>query len=366
MSGATDRVLAVITKDLRAFSRDTFYVVVTVLGLVFYVIVLYLLPTSVDESVSLGIAGRDIPAPAAAVLALGAGEQGLDVRVVDSREALREAVLGEAEGEPVAAGVVFPDGFLADVAAGERVAVEVLVTADVPGEVETAVTSMVREIAHLIAGQPLPVTMLDTDQVVIGVDRVGAQTSLRDQMLPMFAFAVLLTESFALASLVAGELHTRTATALLVTPLSVPELLTAKAVVGTLLAFVQTGVLLAVTGGFEPAPGPLLLTLLLGSLLVTGVGLIAGSLGKDFLGIVSWSMLFMVPLAVPAFTVLFPGSAAAWVQALPTHGFVAAMIELTRGLSLGDVAGDLLALAAWCAVGIAAGMLALRMRVARL
>ena len=46
------------------------------------------------------------------------------------------------------------------------------------------------------------------------------------------------------------------------------------------------------------------------------------------------------PLAIPAFTVLFPGAVAGWVQALPTQGFVDALIEVTAhgaGLAFGNV-----------------------------
>lgn len=364
MNGRVGRITAVVTKDLRAFSRDTFFVLVTVLGIVFYVVVFHLLPSSVDETVRLGVAGLDLPTPVERLAQ--DNDQGLAIQTFDDREALRAAVEGVSD-EEVVAGISFPDGFGTDVAAGQAVTVEVLLTADVPDGIRTAMTGMVRELAYLVAGEPLPVTQLAQDEVVVGVDRAGDQVSLREQMRPLFAFLVLLVESFALASLVAGELQTRTATALLVTPLRPAELLGAKAIVGTALAFVEATALLVLTGTLQLAPGPLLLAVLLGSVLVTGLGLIAGSLGRDFLGIIGWSMLFMVPLAIPAFSVLFPGTAAAWVTWLPSHGFVAALVGLTaHDLPLADVAGDLLALAAWGAGGLVIGGWALRRRVASL
>ena len=356
-----------VGKDLRLFGRDRFFLLVTVLGIGFYVLVLALLPSTVAETVRLGISGLDLPPGAAALIDAGAADQGLAVTVFDDREGLRAAVAGEVDDDPVVAGIAFPDDFLADVRAGAPVRVEVLVTADVPAEIRTGVTGMVRELAYLAAGEPLPITPLAQDEVVVGTDRAGAQVSLREQMRPLFAFMVLLVESFALATLVAGELQTRTATAILVTPLTTAELLVAKAIFGTALAFTEATALLVLTGTLRIAPGPLLLAVLLGSVLVTGVGLVAGSLGRDFLGIIGWSMAFMIPLAVPAFGVLFPGSAATWVTLLPTAGFVDALVGLTAlDLTLGEVAGDLLALATWGAVALVVGAWTLRRRVVSL
>jgi ABC-2 type transport system permease protein len=74
----------------------------------------------------------------------------------------------------------------------------------------------------------------------------------------------------------------------------------------------------------------------------------------------------MVPLAIPAFSALFPGSAAPWVQALPTHGLVQVLLGVTAyGEGWADALPDLAALAAWCAVVFGAGVVILARRVAR-
>jgi ABC-2 type transport system permease protein len=363
------RVGALVSKDLRAFSRDRFFVLVSLLGIAFYVLVLYLLPASVDETVGLGITGLDLPPGVIEAFGQAGAEEGLALARFDDRDALLAAIAGEGDedGRALVAGIAFPEGFVGDVRAGEQVTVEVIIGAAVPVEVRGAVSGMVRELAYAVAGEQLPVALPSEDEIIVGIDRAGDQVSLREQMRPLFAFLVLLVETFALATLVAGEIQTRTLTALLVTPLRIPELLTAKTIVGTGLAFTEATLLLALTGSLQMAPGPLLLTLILGSLLVTGVGLVAGSLGRDFLGIIGWSMVFMVPLAIPAFSVLFPGSVATWVTWLPTHGFVAALVGLTaHDLPLADVSGELAGLAAWGLASLVIGTWTLRHRVARL
>jgi ABC-2 type transport system permease protein len=353
-------VAAILAKDLRAFARDRFYVSVSILGLVAYVLLFWLLPATVEETVTLGVR-LDGGGPLLTGLA-GTGD-GLDVVAFDDPTALEAAV---AAGDEVVAGIDFPAGFLAAAAAGEATTVRVLLPADAPEELRPALSALVRELAYLVAGEAPPVTVPSVDEAVVGVDRSGAQVSLREQLRPLLVFLVLLVEMFALASLIAAEIHERTITAILVTPARVSDVLAAKSLLGTGLAFGQAVLILLATATFVRGWAILTVALLLGSILVTGVAMIAGSLGRDFIGIVFWSVLFMIPLAVPAFSVLFPGSAAAWIQALPTYGLVRVLVGVSAyGDGWARVAPDLVVLAVWCLAGFVIGVLVLRRRVAR-
>jgi ABC-2 type transport system permease protein len=358
-------VRTILAKDVREFARDRFYVFVSVLGLVFYVAIFWVLPSTVEETVGLGI-HLEAAGPLLGGLgieALGSQVEGLDLVAFGSSADLETAV---EDGQQVVAGVDFPPGFLRDVAAGDRVTVRVLLPGDAPEELRPALTGLVREAAYAVAGEAPPVTPPDLQEVVVGTDRAGAQVPMRERVRPLFVFLVLLVEMFALASLVASEIHQRTITAILVTPARVTDVLAAKATLGTLLAFGQAMLLLLATGSAGRGLGLLTVALLLGAILVTGMALIAGSTGRDFVGIVFWSVLFMVPLAIPAFSALFPGSAAPWVQALPTHGLVQVLLGVTAyGEGWADALPDLAALAAWCAVVFGAGVVILARRVAR-
>jgi ABC-2 type transport system permease protein len=358
-------VRTILAKDAREFARDRFYVLVSILGLVFYVGIFWVLPSTVEETVGLGIHLEDAGPllGSLGVEALGSQVEGLEVVAFDSSDDLEAAV---ADGQQVVAGVDFPAGFLRDVAAGDRVSVRVLLPGDAPEELRPALTGLVREAAFAVAGEAPPVTPPDLQDVVVGTDRTGVQVPLRDRMRPLFVFFVLLMEMFALASLVAAEIHQRTITAVLVTPARVADVLVAKATLGTLLAFGQAMLLVFATGSAGRGLPLLTVALLLGAILVTGVALIAGATGQDFVGIVFWSVLFMVPLAIPAFSALYPGSAAAWVQALPTYGLVQVLLGVTAyGEGWGDVLPDLAALTVWGVLVLTAGVLVLSRRVVR-
>lgn len=360
MTSRLGTVGAFIAKDLRIHARDRFYVVVTVVGLVFFITVFWLLPAEVEETLYLGVhVDGDDP-----LVAMLGEEEGVELVHFASVDALQAAV---EEGDELLAGLALPAALPVALAAGQRPTVRVILAAEAPEELRPAVTAMVREMAFALAGAPPPVTAPPEDQVVLGVDRAGQQLSLRDQLRPMFVFIALFVEMFALASLVAGEIQQRTITAVLTTPVRIGDVLLSKTVIGTALAFVQGMVLLVATGAATSRIGLLSLTLLLGAMLVTGIGLIAGSSGRDFVEVVFWSFLIGLPALIPAIGALFPGSAPTWVQVLPSYGLVQILTgTVAFGEGWSQAAPHLAAMAAWCAVLFVVGVLLLRRRVARL
>lgn len=350
-------VAAIMSKDLRLFTRDRFFVLITLLGLAAYVAIFWFLPGDVDETIAIGV-----HAPGIDMATGGLGGEGLEVVAYDSPEALRAAV-EESDGG-IVAGLEFPADLGASLAGGETVTITQYVRSDVPPEIETALSGLARELVAALRGEPGPFDLMAADVVVLGVDRAGDQVSLQERMRPLLAVFILTMEAIALASLVASEIEQRTVTAVLVTPAGATDFLVAKSLFGTGLAFVEASLLLLLIGAFTTSAGPLLLTVLLGSVLVTGVAMMTGSLGRDFIGIIFWSILFMIPLMIPGFAVLFPGSAAAWVKLLPSYGLARSIVDITTyGAGLGDVLPLLAGLAAWCAVLFAAGVVILRRKV---
>lgn len=353
-------IAAFVAKDLRIHARDRFYVVVTIVGVLFFVGIFWLLPDDVDETLHLGVHLDGAPAGMFDLL----GDEGVEVEVFATPEALEAAV---DAGDPVVAGLDLPADLLQQVAAGEEPQVRVLLRSDAPEQLRPALSSMVRELAFLLAGEPPPVTAPDLDEVVLGVDRAGDQLSMRDLMRPLFVVMALFVEMFALASLVAGEIQLRTITAVLATPTRITDVLAAKTVIGTLLAFAQAAIIVVATGAALRGPLLITVTLLLGGVLVTGIGLIAGCLGKDFVEVVFWSFLAALPLLIPAFGAMLPGSVATWIQVLPGHGLVQVLVGTTAyGEGWAEAWPYLGLLVIWGVVLFAIGAWLLRRRAARL
>ena len=349
-----DVIGAIVRKDFVTFTRDRFYLFITILGLVAFVVMYWLLPSSVDETIRLGVSypgGEQLLAPVTSV-----ETSELSVTTFSDRDGLYAAV--EEGADDIVAGIAFPP----DLTDGTAT-VELLVPAGVPPEYLPLMEGIATQVALFATGDSSTVG-LATQTVVLGTDRIGDQVSMQEQMRPLLAFFVLMMETLALASLVSIEVQQRTVTAVLVTPARARDFITAKAVLGTILALAEVLLLMILIRGFVGDVPVLLAALVLGALLVTGVGLLAGSSGRDFMGVMFLALALMIPLMIPAFGALFPGSAAAWIRVLPTYGLVETIVGVTtRSESWSDVAPALAGLAAWCVVLLGLGSAILRKRV---
>jgi ABC-2 type transport system permease protein len=340
----------IIVKDLREFARDRFFLFMSIFGLVAYVGLFWVLPSEVDETINLGVVGPEL----FDFSQLGDSSEGLAIIEFDTVEDLTSAV---ETGDGVVVGLVFPSD-LSDPT------IEVYVSPDVPASLEGAVEGLATEVAYAAVGIPPPVSGFATEEIILGEDRAGDQVSLQDRFRPLLAFMVLVIESLALAGLVALEIQQKTVKAITVTPARVSDFLTSKALFGTALAFFQTTILLLAIGGLGTEPLILLTAILLGSILVTGFGLLAGSVGKDFVSIMFWSMLFLIPLLIPAIAMLFPGTTATWIKVLPSYPLAQVLVDVTSyGSGWSEAAPLLGVLALWGFGILGAGWIVLNRRV---
>lgn len=376
---------AIVKKDLGEYTRDRLWAFLTVLTLVFVIALFWVLPNEVDESLDVGISGLVDPA---ALGALEASEEGLALVAFADESELRAVVAGEAEAwlndgrtvvvsgdaevpegaerADVSIGLAFPDDFLFATASGLQTEVTVYVDGAVPEEIEGAMSSLVRELAFAVSGAELPVDTSDPSEVfvILGEDRVGNQTTVRDAFKPIFVFLILVMEMFVMASLIAKEVQDRTVTAVLITPATIGDVLAAKGISGAISGMVQAIILLVAINALGTQPVLILTFMLLGAVMVAGTAMIAGSSGKDFMSTLFYGMAFMVPMMIPAFGTLFPGTPSLWIRALPSYPLVDGLVEITTyGAGWGDTLPQLITLLGWCAVLFALGWVILRRKV---
>ncbi|MBN1192508.1 MAG: ABC transporter permease [Coriobacteriia bacterium] len=402
-------IWALLKKELTAYSRDLVFLALTLAVLVAVPFVFHALPDSVDEAITLavyplvtemlgdaretliGMGATEEQLAELDDIDLASGEEGLALVEFESEEQLRGVIEGSLElwqtegGETVFRdkeagdkkpkdaervkpdiGIAFPDDFIAGVAAGKSdLTVTVYSQAGVGEEIQTAMQSFVREAAYQIAGRELPVGLPDETTIVLGEDRVGDQITMQERMRPMLLFMVLLMETFSMASLVSTEVLQRTVTAVLVTPARVGDFLAAKTIFGTFMSLSQALIILAFVGGLTATNWSLVLTVLvMGAIMFTGIALFVGSAGKDFMGQLFYAMLCTVPLIIPAFSVMFPGSAAPWVKVLPSYPIIRVLVDATAyGGTWADSWGLLAYAALWLVILYFAGLFALKRKV---
>lgn len=352
MSTRSGVIAAIITKDFRLFTRDRFFFFVSIVGLVFYAVLFWILPSTVDETLQVGFTGP--------TFGLGIGEiftsdEGLELVPYEDEDTLRAAI---EEGDEIAIGLALPSSISDPV-------ITVYIGSGVPEAVSGVVEGMAREAAYAFFGMPPPVSGFNIQEIeVLGNDRAGDQVSLQERFRPLLAFIILMIESMALATLVAAEIQEKTVKAISVTPATISDFLTAKLILGTLLAFSQVIILMVAIRSLGFAPVILVTAVLLGSVLATGFGLLAGSVGKDYVHIVFWSMAFLIPMMIPAVSLMFPGSTAGWIQAMPSYGLARIMVDVSSyGAGWAEVAPFFGLLALWTLASVIAGWRVLERRV---
>ena len=341
-------IRALISKDFSLFFRNRFFALITVLGLVFYLVIYFVMSSSVDESLEIGLYAPVIP-PVFEQMQ----EEGLEIEAVESEEALTEAV---SEGRYVA-GIALPADIMEKLMSGQRPQITAYFASDTPEEMKDAVGVFITEMAYLQSGQSLSI---EVSQEILGPDMMGAQIPPRDRLRPLFAIFLLMAETFGLANLISEEVRRRTIHALRVTPMKVRDLFVAKGVVGVSLAFGQAILFMAIVGGMNEQPLIVTVALLLGGVLATGVGFLMASLAKDMMSVLGWGMVAFIILIIPSVIIMFPGIVTGWVEVIPSYYLVDTMYRTASfGAGWGDVWSNLLVLLGFDLVIIWAGVVAL-------
>jgi len=343
-------IKALAAKDFSLFFRNRFYTLITVIGIVFYLIIYFVMPSSVDEKLEIGLYAPVLP-PAFELIQ---EEEGFNIVPFDSDEALKEAV---TDGTYYA-GITLPADIMEKFASGEKPLVTLYFSTNALDELKGAVETMVRELAYLQTGQTLAI---DISSEVLGPDMLGEQIPIRDRLRLLLAIMLIMFEMMGLASLISEEVEQGTIQALLVTPMRVRDLFVAKLTMGVSLAFIQGVLFMAIVGGLNSQPLIIIIALLLGSILFTGSGFLIASLAKDMLTSMGWGVTILLIYSIPAFGIMFPGTITDWAKAIPSY-YLADTIHQASNFSAswGDVWANLLILLGFNLVIVWGGIMALR------
>jgi len=383
-------IMAILTKDALQYGRNAIYLVMSLAGLAMFTAVYWLMPAEVEEELAVGLSAGGASLVAGALS--DASREGLRLVEFPDEDSLRRVMAKNDEawlapggtlvtlpagrrGERPkggtrlrpAIGLAFPGDFLSP-GLESRPSVRLLTNKDTPRELEAVLGALVSELAHALRGQALPVTFPEERDIVLGTDRTGALVPLRDRMRPLLTFFVLMIESFALSSLVALEVSRRTIVAIGATPARLSDVVAAKAIFGASLAFGQAALVLALTGGLASGgAAPALAAALSGAFMFSGLALLVGALGRDFMGNLIGTMLCVLPLAVPAVAAMLPGSTPVWVRLIPSWGVIKALdLATNQGAAWSELWRPLGASLLWVAPLLGLGLATLSRKAARL
>ena len=349
---------SILRKDIMLFSRDWVFLALTIVSVTMFVTLYYVLPDDVAPGFSLGMHAPGMEEVLRTAAEIEESDED-DIPLVFYGSG--EELLASVESGDVDVGIDFPAPLVEQIRAGDEVDVTVYAKPSLPAEYSNAVSTMVREMAYAVAGYELPISEPAEDSVILGRD-IGP-IPIREKLKPLYAFMVLIMEALALGMLISSEVQHRTMTALLSTPARLSDVLLSKQFLGTTIAFSEAVLVLILIRGLGPRPGIVIVALAMGAILVSGLAMICGSAGKDLIGNLMLGILVLVPLAIPAFAVLFPGTVATWITIVPSYGLVRAMVDTQIGGGWRDALPHLATLTAWAAATAIAGWLVLKRRV---
>lgn len=306
MSGST--IWPLVVKDLTLFFRDRFFAFITVLGLVFYAGLYMVMPDFVDEMIGVGLYAPTLHPEISQMLE----EEAEPMLLAESEESLMQAVLEDE----ISVGIVLPSDLFEQMTIGARPEITLYLRSDAPEDMAEMAAVLVEAMLLTFSGSPIH---FEITEQVLGPDMVGQQIPARDRLIPMILIMVLMFETFGTSSLIAQEIQTRTIHAILTTPMGIRELLISKGITGVLLTLPQTVILMLIMGGFRQYPALILLSLFLGTLLVTGIGFLMGAAGKDMLSIIGMGTFVIILLSIPPLGVIFPGIFTGWARLIPSY-----------------------------------------------
>ena len=300
------RILSIVKKDITQIFRNRFLAVITFLVIFAYALVYVMLPSKVDETFKIGIYlqyGRG------AIEQSLSQEQGIEVKWANSIDELKKIVAAEDVGI----------GF-AFMTVDSKPAVQFYVSSQAPEEIKEAGGVIGKELAYNILGYKL---QIESQEEVIGPDMAGQQIPSRNKLRILFLVFVLVVEMYSLANILMEEIQKKTIDALLITPVNLKEYITAKAVTGISLAFFE-GLLAAVLLRVLDLStlSALIILLLLGSILVTAISFIIGSISKNFVSLIMNGVLPLLILVLPGAVLVFPSAFSPLMKAIPTYHLI--------------------------------------------
>ena len=363
-------VTAMLQTDWVRFTRDRFLFIMSIVLLVVYGVIAQVLPEDIQPKWAFATTAAGEPILKSALEEIDPDKK-FTLRVFKDEAALKNAFdpdyeppEGEEADEEVEGdlflGLVFPQDMKAAIARGEKPVVRVYVDESMPAENQQVAEAVGKLISLSTLGK-LPGADERKEETALGPDI--PQRSFKSQFRALFAMIVLMMELLAVASLLGRELRGGTVRALLTTTVSVKSYFASKVIFGAALAFVQALIVALITGGLSTNPHLVVLHLLAGALMFTGVGLMVGCKARDLIEIITWGMGPIILGLIPAITALLPGSAPLWVKVLPTYPLVEGL------LAVGDetpITNPWLLIAwafGWGAVSIAAAFVAVSRRL---
>jgi len=253
----------------------------------------------------------------------------ISTETFDSLNALEVAV----SNNKLTAGVALPENFDNLLASSQFSTVNFIVSED--SNESRAAISLVQQ--TILAMSPISLPIKTETKILVQNAKPGI--SLRED-LPINQYAIVLWLITGLVgngvmlvpTLLVEEKERKTFDALLLSPASYYDIISAKALVGVLYCVISSILILLAQGGLTGSFWLALSLIIAGSFLLSLFGLLLGNLSENLNTLNSYGGLFVFLLTLPAFAgLLGPNPVIKYLQFLPTYFLTQGIVSVASG-----------------------------------
>ena len=344
-----NRVFTLVKIEFVFGSKNFVFIMAVVMPVILSLLVSLMVGTLFSGKPRLGIVDQG----ASQLTGKMAGLDYIITETYDSVEKLREDV----ERGALDMGLILPDGFDTSLKSEAETTMDLLVWGESLLKHRTVLAvTLIRQLIA-VAGREIPV---DTKLVLLG-EGVNVPWDVR-----LFPFVVIITILLAgmmvPATSIVQEKQNRTYRALLTTPASLADVLTAKGLTGVILALGVGLLILGINRAFGTHPATLAIVMVASGIFAAVLGTILGVTIKDINTLFTVIKGSGLLLYAPALIFMFP-QIPQWIAKLfPTYYMINPIVELTiDNAAWPDIALDVyILLGMTAALAVVAGFLARR------
>jgi len=322
------RVAILLGKDFKYGSKGFVFIMAIAAPILISLVLNLVFGTFFSQTAKLGLndAGNS------RLVDLVSASDSVQTRTYASADDLQRAV----ESGAVDMGVALPENFDEDALSGNSIVLPAYVWGESLAKNRGILLASINSAVRQLAGQEVPVHIETTT--------LGDAQSVpwSDRLLPfVLLYAVTIGGIMVPASLMVDEKQKRTLTALAITPTTLEDILTAKGLMGVILALVMSIVILLMNQAFGVQTGLLMIVLGLGAVLAALFGLVLGALVKDINTLFATIKGIGILLYAPVFVYMFP-QIPHWIgKIFPTYYMLEPIVEISqRGGGWSAIATD--------------------------
>jgi len=348
-------VRSIIKKDATMAVRNNL-MLIAIIGGVLFSLIYYTLPADVEDTYEMAVYDDGSSNLISILSMTGAG--GLQLHSFNSLSELKESV----RGGDYLIGIHVPNDFDSLISQGVKPTLTLYFNNGIPENSRSTFEYIIGTALDTLATGEI------TDIIeyeVLGEDTSGKEVPLRDRSLPLYIIFALLMEMWTISTLVVEENALGTLRAVLVTPATSSDVISAKSIVGFVYALLVVTVILLLTQSLRGDIIALLACIFVGAMFAVSLGLFLGSLTDNITGSYIYVAVPLLIMVIPAILIFIPDVSLSIVKAIPTYYMANAFDSiLNYGANLRNVLSDVIVLLILDIVFFVMGIFSLRRRYA--